>query len=227
MRNLPVLAVAALLCGGCVAMMPQGQLVPVTSVDTEFDVERSRSEVFEALLSVAQTLNLSVDVLEKDSGFIQFKNSALSPTQLDRYCKYPYVKAGSDTSWDTFQNWNQRSVAGGVGSVSGTLSLNAVLSETASGTHAKLHSTFVASNRNETNECSSTGVLERDFEQALRNKLGLTNPSTPSGAPNTGPRGPRGSTLVVNLRATGAPVDILPALSGKALGQSSGLLSPL
>lgn len=187
MKNLLALTIITLLCGGCVAMMPQGQLVPATSVDTEFDVERSRSEVFEALLSVAQTLNLSVDVLEKDSGFIQFKNSALSPAQLDRYCKYPYVKAGTDTPWDTFQNWNQRSIAGGIGSVSGTLSLNAVLSETAAGSHTKLHSTFVASNRNETNECSSTGVLEREFEQALRKKLGLADSNTPSGAPSTGP----------------------------------------
>lgn len=182
MKNLLVLAVAILFCVGCVAIMPQGQLVPATSVDTEFDVERSRSEVFEALLSVAQTLNLSVDVLEKDSGFIQFKNSALSPIQLDRYCKYPYVKVGTDIPWDTFQNWNQRSIAGGFGSVSGTLSLNAVLSVTASGTHVKLHSTFVATNRNETHECSSKGVLEKEFEQALRSRLGLTSSNTTGGA---------------------------------------------
>jgi len=169
-----LLAVAlAVLLGGCVATMPQGQAIPAAPTDYEFDIESPRAHVFEALLSVAQSLNLSVDVLEKESGFIQFRNSALAPSQLDQFCKYPVVKPGTTVPWDTFQGWNQRSLKQGGGSVSGNVALNVLLSESGTGTHAKLHSTWVASNRNETSHITSKGVLERDFENSLRNKLNL------------------------------------------------------
>jgi hypothetical protein len=168
-----LLLILAGMLTGCAALMPQGQSVPAAPTDYEFDIEASRAQVFEALLSVAQSLNLSVDVLEKESGFIQFKHSALSPQQLDQYCQYPFVKPGTNVPWDTFVGWHRRSLGAGSGSVSGTVSLNVVLTETAGGTHAKLHSTWVASNRNETSQVSSKNVLERDFEAELRSKLGL------------------------------------------------------
>ena len=157
---------------GCVATMPSRQ-IPAVSNDYEFDVESPRAAVFEALLSVAQSLNVSVDVLEKDSGFIQFRNSSLSPSQLDQFCVYPFVRAGTNDPFDTFLGWNGRSTAAGSGSVGGTVSISIVLTETSGGTHARLHSTWVASNRTETNQVSSRGVLERDFERSLRSKLGL------------------------------------------------------
>lgn len=171
------LSTICLLCvsiSGCVTV-PQGQYVGGRPTDYEFDIEAPRSQVFESLLSVAQSLNLSVDVLEKDSGFIQFKHSALSAQQLNEYCTYPAVKPGTTVSWDTFVGWNKRSMGAGAGSVSGTVSMSVVLTDAANGggTHAKLHSTWVASNRNETQQVTSRGVLERQFESALRSKLGL------------------------------------------------------
>jgi hypothetical protein len=172
--NLVGFVVGSVIVGGCVAMIPQGTAVPATPLDYEFDIEATRDGVFEALLSVAQSLNLSVDVLEKGSGFIQFKHSALSPAQLDEYCVYPVVKPGTKVPWDTFQGWNTRSLPrANSGSVSGTVSLSVVLTEAATGTHVKLHSAWVAANRSETSQVSSKGVLERNFESALRAKLGL------------------------------------------------------
>lgn len=146
---------------GC-ATVPQGQYVGGMPTDYEFDVEAPRSQVFDSLLSVAQGLNLSVDVLEKDSGFIQFRQSALSAPQLDNYCVYPAVKPGATVPWDTFVGWNKRSTGAGGGSVNGTVSLNVVLTDAADGsdTHVKLHSTWAASNRNESQQVTSKGILE-------------------------------------------------------------------
>lgn len=173
------LLAVCLLCvsiSGCVTL-PQGQYIGGGPTDYEFDIETPRSQVFDSLLSVAQSLNLSVDVLEKDSGFIQFKHSALSAQQLDEYCAYPAVKPGTTVPWDTFVGWNKRSLEAGAGSVSGTVSLSVVLTDAENGarTHAKLHSTWVASNRNETQQVTSKGVLERQFESSLRSKLGLSS----------------------------------------------------
>jgi len=174
-RALLVIWLLGFSMGGCVSV-PQGQYIDGSPTDYEFRIEAPRSEVFESLLSVAQSLNLSVDVLEKESGFIQFEHSALSAPQLDEYCSYPAVKPGTTVAWDTFVGWNQRSMKGGGGSVSGTVSLSVVLTDAGDGgaTHAKLHSTWVASNRTETQQVTSKGVLERQFEDALRSKLGLS-----------------------------------------------------
>ena len=178
MLLLPLLvSVVALYAIGCASIVPQGHRIAATPTDHEFELEAPRTQVFESLLSVAQGLNLSVDVLEKESGFIQFKNSALSSTQLDEYCIYPFVKAGTEQSWDTFTGWNQRSLRAAGGSVNGTVSLNILLTEVADGnrTHATLHSTWVASNQAETHEVNSKGVLERRIEEALRARLGLSS----------------------------------------------------
>lgn len=165
MKNIALLFMLFLLTG-CVA----GQLVPATPTDYEFTLERSRAEVFDAMLFVAQGLNLNVDVLEKDSGFIQFKHSALTPGQLDKYCQYLAIKPDGQ-AWDTYQNWNIRSMRGGVGNVYGTVSLNAVLVESGSSTIVRIHSTWTASNRNETHQVNSLGILEGEFEKALKEKL--------------------------------------------------------
>lgn len=166
----------------CATMVPQGQPIEGTPTDYEFNVEAPRPEVFQAFLSVAQQLNLNVDVLDRESGFIQFKNSALSPSQLDDFCVYPVVKPGSEQAWDTFTGWNQRSLRAGGGSVSGTVSLNVLLTEPeeSPGVQANLHSTWVASNGRETHQLNSKGVLEQRIKQAVRARLGLSSRATPS-----------------------------------------------
>jgi hypothetical protein len=92
-RSLTFLLLATLLLvGSCLAT---GQRIPQRSTDYEFTVERPKDQVFDGLLSVAQSLNLSVEVLEKQSGFVQYKNAALSPFDLDKYCMFPAVKPGT------------------------------------------------------------------------------------------------------------------------------------
>jgi hypothetical protein len=125
--------------------------------------------VFESLLSVAQTLNLSIDVLEKQSGFMQFKNAALSPSQLDQYCRYPAVKPNTTQPWSTFVNWNQRSMGAGAGSVRGSVSISILLTQLSeNSSKLKIHSTWTAGNLRETNQCTSLTVLEKEMEAALR-----------------------------------------------------------
>lgn len=160
--------VGCLLCAGCTLPV----LRPAAPTDFSFTVPRPRSEVFEAILVVAQSMNLKVDVLEKDSGFIQFSNAALSAIQLDTYASYPYVVQDSLTPIGTFADWNTRSLAGGRGSVTGKVSLSFVLTPKSASTVVTLHSSWIASNSIETHQVASLEKFERDFEKALLEALG-------------------------------------------------------
>lgn len=143
--------------------------VPLSLHDHQFEVAGPRAQVFEALLGTAQNLNLSVDVLEKSSGFIQFKNSTLTPDQLDRFAQYPYVGG-------TFAGWDRQSSALGGGAVRGIASISILLTETAAGTRAKMHATFVASNSRESHQANSLGVLEHDLENSLHGTFAVAAP---------------------------------------------------
>ena len=68
-----------------------GRLVPAQTAIQDYSINAPIQKVFEAALVVAQSRNLDVAVLEKQSGLIRFEAAFLSPTQLDNYCKYPYV----------------------------------------------------------------------------------------------------------------------------------------
>jgi hypothetical protein len=144
------------------------QRVPLISKDLEFDVPASRAQVFDKALATALSLNLAVDVMEKSSGFIQFKNASLSANQLDLYAEYGYVKTGTTEPVGSFASWSQTSSSFGGGPVTSSVSLSLLLTETSTGTHVKLHTVFVASNRVESNQQNSKGVLEANFERALR-----------------------------------------------------------
>jgi hypothetical protein len=159
MKTMIVVGILALALVGCVTTRLEP--VPLSLQDHQFEVAGPRAQVFEALLGVAQNLNLSVDVLEKSSGFIQFKNSTLTPDQLDRFAQYPYVGG-------TFAGWSRQSSALGGGAVRGVASISILLTETAAGTRAKMHATFVASNSRESHQANSLGVLEHDLENSLR-----------------------------------------------------------
>jgi hypothetical protein len=167
-KSLYTIVLSFLLVSACAT----GRYIAPKSGDYQFTLDRPRDMVFDALLGVAQTLNLSVDVLEKQSGYIQFKNASLSPVQLDRYCTYPYVNPGTGQAWDTFINWNQRSLAAGAGALRGSVSLSILLSEPSPGTTvAKMHSTWISSNNIERTECSFLLVFEKNLESTLRVQL--------------------------------------------------------
>jgi hypothetical protein len=108
MRRFGVVVIVAML--SLVGCAVRGELRPGRTQIHSFSVERSRSEVFDAALSLAQQLNLDVAVLEKQSGLIRFENAALTAAQLDRYIEYPYVKPGTSVPLQTFQQWYARAL---------------------------------------------------------------------------------------------------------------------
>ena len=148
------------------------QLVPGSPSVNDFRFNATRDRVFDAALSVAQELNLAVEVLARDSGFLQFKRATLSAAQLDVYCYYPWVRAGSNIAWDTFQNWNNRSIYARAGVVSGSVTLTLILAEDQGGTtRGTLGGNWIAGNLTEVQQCNSRGVLESEFESRIRNRL--------------------------------------------------------
>lgn len=165
--------VTVLTCG-CVTVTPSGVPVPAETRTTEDIIWAPRATVFDAALAVAQDLNLNVDVLEKASGLLKFESAFLSPSQLDRFCTYPAKDPKTGEAWDTFANWNSRSVSGGSGAVTGRVALNVLMKELApQETEVSIRATFSASNNTETNQCGSLGVLEEEFLEGLREELGL------------------------------------------------------
>ena len=162
---------AAALCFGLTACVTV-QRVPAKSQDREFDITANRSQVFEKALSTAISLNLSVDVMEKSSGFIQFKNASLSADQLDQFADFPFAAPGGEAPVGGFDNWNNTSSTMGGGTVTGSVSLSLMATETASGSHVKIHTNIVASNRTEQHQVNSKGFLEARFENALKELAG-------------------------------------------------------
>ena len=161
------LLAASALCFGLTACA-NVQRAPTKSQDREFDITANRSQVFEKALSTAISLNLSVDVMDKSSGFIQFKNASLSADQLDQFADFPFAAPGGTAPVGGFANWNNTSSTMGGGMVTGSVSLSLMATETASGSHVKIHTNIVASNRNETHQVNSRGFLEAKFENALK-----------------------------------------------------------
>lgn len=163
-----LLAATALCLGltGCITTY--AQRIPPKSQDREFDITANRSQVFERALSTAISLNLSVDVMDKTSGFIQFKNASLSADQLDQFAEFPFGTPDGKPAVGGFTNWNRNSSTMGGGMVTGSVSLSLMATETAGGSHVKMHTNIVASNRTETHQANSKGFLEAKFENALK-----------------------------------------------------------
>ena len=94
----------------------------------EFTISRSPVTAFQAVLEAAHSLNLSVDLMDRDSGLVQFESAGLSPQQLDEYCVYPFVKKGTIEPFSTFSDWNQQSVLYNQGPVTGSVSISVLVS---------------------------------------------------------------------------------------------------
>jgi len=151
---------------GCATSRP----VLVETTIENFDVKLSRSQAFDASLVVAQTLNLSVAVLEKQSGLIRFEAATLSAAQLDQYCEYPFVNS-SNEPWDTFQEWNSRSLKRGGGNVRGKVTINILITEKEGASNISMRSNWVAYNAAETEPCNSNKIFEKDFISKLKSQM--------------------------------------------------------
>lgn len=153
-----------LLITGCAT----GKIIPAETAIQNFEVNVSRQQAFDASLAVAQMLNLSVAVLEKQSGLIRFETATLSADQLDQYCDYMAVDPSTNKPWDTFKNWNTRSVENGGGNVKGTVTINILITEKASRSSISMRSNWVASNAREVYPCNSKKIFENDFISKLK-----------------------------------------------------------
>lgn len=139
---------------------------------TNHQINYNKSNVFDAALVVAQVLNLDVSVLEKSSGLIRFETARLSPGQLDLYCVYPFINPQTKEPWDTFQNWNARSVSSGGGQVRGQVSISVLISSVSEQvSNVNLRSNWAVSNNVENHPCNSKGVFEGRYISELKKQL--------------------------------------------------------
>ena len=148
-----------------------GRLVTAETAIQDYSINAPIQNVFEAALVVAQFRNLDVSVLEKQSGLIRFEAASLSPTQLDKYCEYPYVHPNTGRAWDTFVNWNKRSLNAGGGPVRGKVSLTLLITGKGSASNINLRSNWTSYNSIETTLCNSNGEFEREFINDLKRHL--------------------------------------------------------
>lgn len=185
-----------------------GTYVPATPTDYETTVDGSRDVVFESLLSVVQSHNLSVDVLEKQSGFMQFKNATLIPSQMDQYCLYPFVKPGTTLPMRNFVAPDAIMPSSG-----GSVSISILLSPlSANSTKLKIHSSWIARfGVSATYPCTSLSVLEKEVEADLRSQLIGT--VSPPAAPT--PPGLRVGTKL--FARDGAPFGTVREISGSTV----------
>jgi hypothetical protein len=157
-------------------------LLPSSLKFTEHSFKEDRRRVFDAVLAVAQECNLSVKVLEKNSGLIRFESSNLSPGQLDIYAYYPYVYENTKDEYWNFQEWakDPRTADGErthqacvdfACSVTGILTLNVLVKETQNGSSVNLRSSIAVVKVDEKYSCRSKGVLEKAFFEDLKEKL--------------------------------------------------------
>jgi hypothetical protein len=130
----------------------------------EMSFPAPRNVVFDSALLSAQELNLNVAVLEREGGLLRFDAATLSATQLDRYCQFVFVKKGTNEPFSTFRKY----FLNAWGEVRLTLLLNADTPTTSKGT---LRGNFTAHAGNFAYGCNSLGLLEKEFEAALRRHL--------------------------------------------------------
>lgn len=153
---------------GCSTTAPHGRPVPIEIAVQDYFINIPRQNVFDAALFVAQVYNLDVALLEKQSGLIRFEKGFLDAFQLDKYCVYPYVNPKTGNAWDTFVNWNKRSLEAGGGSVYGKFSLTILIVEEDSASNVILRSRFIAHNNTVTVPCNSNGEFERKFVNDIK-----------------------------------------------------------
>ncbi|MDR0770147.1 MAG: hypothetical protein LBE75_02975 [Burkholderiales bacterium] len=173
-------ALIALIILSCVVLngcAPRAVLKPAETNLHEFTLPAKKEAAFDAMLATAQAMGLQIDVIEKASGLIQFKNASLSYSQLDMYCHYVAIRVKDGKPYGGFSHWNQRSMRAGTGAVYGTVSLNILASETNEETKVTLRGKWIAASLREVHECQSNNVFENDFkEKTIARLRGNTPP---------------------------------------------------
>jgi hypothetical protein len=161
------IAAACVVLTGCA----RNVLKPVESNLQKFILPGKKDAAFDAMLATAQELGLQIDVIEKASGLVQFKNASLSHNQLDMYCHYVAVRIKDGKPYGNFYQWNQRSMRAGTGVVYGTVSLNILALEVNEETRVTMRGKWIAASAREAHECQSNNAFEKEFENKTIERL--------------------------------------------------------
>ena len=158
-----VIVIAAAVCVvqlGCAELTVR----PGDTSYQEFVIPCPRPQVFDDALEFAQDVNLSVAVLEKSSGLINFEYSHLKPFLLDLFTEFPLLDSRTGKAASTFAQWSNVEDA--------TVRLNVLMSEsgpTSTGVNVRGNWQVVLYNPDlevSTNyTLNSTGILEGMLRQ--------------------------------------------------------------
>ncbi|MCL2298358.1 MAG: hypothetical protein FWC38_00860 [Proteobacteria bacterium] len=163
-----LLLASVVALSGCAA---RNTLRPVESHLQKFTLPTKKDAAFDAMLATAQELGLQIDVIEKASGLLQFKNASLSYSQLDMYCLYPAIRIKDGKPYGNFSQWNQRAMRSGQGVVHGIVSLNILALEVNGETNVTMRGKWISSSARESVECQSNNVFEKEFETKTIERL--------------------------------------------------------
>jgi hypothetical protein len=103
MRTARPLLLGSLLVLSCAR--PQPIVRPGEISFREFEVRCPRASVFDSALAFAHALNLSVAVLEKQSGLIQLERARLTEPHLDAFCVFPFLDGETKEPLSSFTSW--------------------------------------------------------------------------------------------------------------------------
>lgn len=167
----PLLFLLATVQLGCEKKPVILPLAPQPFLET-ITLAKPRGLIFDAALAVSQKMGLTVEVLERKSGFLRLEMSTLSATQMDQYCRYPFVYEKDLQPTNSFQGWNQRSVEAGTGRVRGGVSLTMLIKEKGQTTsELVLQGKWTARNNFEKLEVNSLRILEDQLLYQLKTQL--------------------------------------------------------
>lgn len=165
--RLAIMLLATGLIAGC-APATTGGVRPVMAAVSpnvvEYELNAGIDTTFDAVLRVAQALNLNVESMDRPAGLIRFAPATLSAQQLDTFCYYPLIHPTTNQEWDTFTNWNARSSM----AVTGEVTYTALVTRADKGSTLTLRSTWAAGTAEESYMCNSRGVSEDDFASRVK-----------------------------------------------------------
>lgn len=184
MKRFSLIFVLILFLSGCVQPAPAPEpemqvlplVMPVNPYQAEFIVAAEKDEVYQKLIELAQASNLNPVTLEPNTGLLRFEQQQLQTADLDLYCKFPVIDAGSEMPLNTFQAWSQRLLdEGATSTMRGEVTLTVLLTkEHTERTRVSLRSNWAAVYGAQKQPCNSRGVFEVRMEKALREYRGYS-----------------------------------------------------
>ncbi len=144
---------------------------PVEPSNSRYRFSADFNDLFSAAISAGQQMNLTIDVIEKDSGVLKFNNAALNVQQLDRYCRYPVITSRTNAPWGNFERWNARSLKQGEGNVRGRIAISLHMRQIEKQVTLDMLVTIEGYNQKSAHTCNSLNNFETEFINRIRDSL--------------------------------------------------------